>query len=89
MHTSPFLIGVIFLAALIPAMLIAVVLFLALYSWPAINFNGVGFLFRTTWNLGNLYADPVMVRGMQVPMHAQYGILVSSSAGSRHRRSRS
>jgi len=76
LHAKPFRIGTVCLAALIPGMLIAVVLFLALYSWPAIQFNGVGFLFRTTWNLGNLYADPVMVRGMQVPIHAQYGILV-------------
>jgi phosphate transport system permease protein len=75
-RTSPFRIGTIGLAAIIPGMLIAVVVFLALYSWPAINFNGVGFLFRDTWSLGNLYADPVTVRGAQVPIGAQYGILV-------------
>jgi len=76
LRTSPFRIGLIVLAAIIPGMLIAVVLFLALYSWPAIQFNGVGFLGGQTWNLGNLYADPVTIRGMQVPIGAQYGILV-------------
>ncbi len=61
---------------MIPASLAAVVLFLLLYAWPAIRFNGLGFLFSLTWNLGNLYADPVTVHGMQVPLAAHYGILV-------------
>ncbi len=76
MRTSPFRIGLVGLAGIIPGMLVAVVLFLAIYSWPAIHFNGIGFLFRETWNLGNLYADPVTRRGVQVPIGAQYGILV-------------
>jgi len=76
LRKSPFRIGLVGLAGIIPGMLIAVVLFLAIYSWPAIHFNGIGFLFRETWNLGNLYADPVTRRGVQVPIGAQYGILV-------------
>lgn len=59
----------------IPAILLAVVLFLAVYAWPAIRFNGVGFLVGKTWSLGNLYAEPVEVRGILVPHGAEYGIL--------------
>lgn len=47
-------------AGVLPLSLFAVVLFLTVYSWPAIVFNGWGFVARDTWNLGNLYADPVM-----------------------------
>ncbi len=64
------------ISALIPLALLAVFLFLTVYSWPAIRFNGFGFLFSQTWNLGNLYANPVHVRGMLVPPAAHYGIWV-------------
>ncbi len=63
-------------SALIPLALIAVFVFLTAYSWPAIRFNGFGFLFSNTWSLGNLYVNPVEVRGVQVPPGAHYGILV-------------
>ncbi|MGH7066407.1 MAG: phosphate ABC transporter permease subunit PstC [Acetobacteraceae bacterium] len=59
----------------IPAILLAVVLFLAVYAWPAIRFNGADFLVGRTWNLGNLYADPVKVGGALVAPGAEYGIL--------------
>ncbi len=62
-------------AGLVPASLFAIVLFLAIYSWPAMHFNGFGFVLRDTWNLGNLYGDPVIVRGTQVQPGATYGIL--------------
>ena len=64
------------ISALIPLALLAVFLFLTVYSWPAIRFNGFGFLFSQTWSLGNLYANPVHVRGMLVPPAAHYGIWV-------------
>ena len=64
------------ISALIPLALLAVFLFLTVYSWPAIRFNGFGFLFSQTWSLGNLYANPVQVRGMLVPPAAHYGIWV-------------
>ena len=76
MRTTPLRTGLTGFASLIPGILIAVVVFLAVYSWPAIRFNGVGFLFRQTWSLGNLYADPVTIAGTEVPIGAQYGILV-------------
>jgi phosphate transport system permease protein len=62
-------------AGALPASLVAVLLFLALYAWPAIHFNGWGFVVRDSWNLGNLYADPVDIAGMSVQPGAQYGIL--------------
>jgi phosphate transport system permease protein len=63
------------IAGALPASLAAVLLFLALYAWPAIHFNGWGFVVRDSWNLGNLYADPVEIAGMSVQPGAQYGIL--------------
>ncbi len=61
---------------MIPAALCAVVLFLAIYSAQAVGFNGFGFVSRITWDLGNMYSDPVTIRGVQVPPGASYGILV-------------
>ena len=62
-------------AGILPVTLAAIVLFLALSSWPAIHFNGWGFVVRDTWNLGNLYANPIMRHGFQVQPGATYGIL--------------
>ena len=63
------------MAGLLPLSLFAVVLFLALYSWPAVVFNGPGFVVGDMWNLGNLYANPVMRHGMMIQPGAHYGIL--------------
>lgn len=76
MKLRPFRLMVLGLSLLIPAALCAVVLFLLVYSGQAIAFNGLHFLFETNWNLGDLYGDPVTVRGVQVPPGANYGILV-------------
>ncbi|HUZ62498.1 MAG TPA: phosphate ABC transporter permease subunit PstC [Acetobacteraceae bacterium] len=76
MKLRPFRLTLLGLTCLIPAALGAVLLFLALFSWPAIRFNGIGFLLSETWSLGNLYADPVKQGGMLVPIGASYGILV-------------
>ncbi|MGH7119085.1 MAG: phosphate ABC transporter permease subunit PstC [Acetobacteraceae bacterium] len=73
---SPFRITLIALSTVIPGILTAVVLFLVVYAWPAIRFNGFGFLVQRTWSLGNLYANPVEVGGFQVLHGASYGILV-------------
>jgi len=62
-------------AGLLPASLVAVILFLAVYSWPAIRFNGLRFVVDGSWNLGNLYADPVQIGGASIPPGAHYGIL--------------
>jgi phosphate transport system permease protein len=62
-------------AGALPASLIAVVVFLAIYAWPAIRFNGFAFALHNTWNLGNLYADPVSLAGTAIQPGARYGIL--------------
>ena len=62
-------------AGILPATLIAILVFLAMYSWPAMHFNGWGFVIRDVWNLGNLYANPIMRHGVQVQPGATYGIL--------------
>jgi phosphate transport system permease protein len=42
---------------------------------PAIRFNGFHFVASNTWNLGNLYGNPVVVDGTQVAPGAHYGIV--------------
>src|SRR5271163_4684706 len=76
MKLRPFRLSVLGLSLLIPAALCAVVLFLLIYSAPAIGFNGLSFISGITWNLGDLYSDPVTTRGFSVPSGANYGILV-------------
>ncbi len=72
----PFRTSLLVLALLIPAALGAVVLFLAIYAGDAFTFNGLRFIFGTVWDLGNLYGNPVTVRGVSVPLGAHYGVLV-------------
>jgi phosphate transport system permease protein len=67
--------GLAIVAGLLPLSLVAVVVFLTIYAWPAMVFNGPSFLARDTWNLGNLYANPVLRHGMMIQPGAQYGIL--------------
>jgi phosphate transport system permease protein len=62
-------------AGALPASLVAVLIFLGLYAWPAIRFNGFHFLVSNNWNLGNLYANPITVHGMAIMPGAHYGIL--------------
>jgi len=76
MKIRPFRLSVLALSLLIPAALCAVILFLFIYSGQAIEFNGFGFVSRITWNLGDLYGDPVVTRGIMVPPGASYGIFV-------------
>jgi len=74
--TGPFRLTLIGLAGVIPVVIAAVFLFLVVYAWPAIQFNGIGFLLTKTWDLGNLYADPVEHHGVLAPIGATYGCLV-------------
>lgn len=76
MTLRPFRIALVLITSLIPLALLAVLVFLGRYSWPAITFNGWHFLYGHTWNLGNLYADPIVQRGQLAPIGANYGILV-------------
>lgn len=63
------------LGSLVAGSLIAIVLFLADYAWPAVRLNGFHFLTLNTWNLGSLYGNPVMVHGQMILPGAHYGIL--------------
>ncbi|HQU14622.1 MAG: phosphate ABC transporter permease subunit PstC [Gammaproteobacteria bacterium] len=63
------------IAASIPVIMLALFLFLTIYAWPAVRFNGLHFLYQDTWNLGRLYSDPISVGGQQVLPDADYGIL--------------
>jgi len=62
------------MASLLPLSLLALITFLTLYSWPAIQYNQFHFLWTNDWDLGNLYGNPVMEHGFQVMPHARYGI---------------
>lgn len=62
-------------AAILPLSLIAVLVFLIIYSAPAMPFNGLGFLVHNSWNLGNMYGTPVHEGGVLVLRGANYGIL--------------
>ncbi|MDE2268350.1 MAG: phosphate ABC transporter permease subunit PstC [Thiomonas sp.] len=68
--------GLLAVSTLIPLALLAVLVFLTTYSWPAIQFNGLHFLTTETWNLGNLYSNPVKRDGYEVAVGATYGIWV-------------
>jgi len=63
------------LAGIVGLSLIVIVVFLAIYAWPAVEFNGFHFLSQNNWNLGNLYADPITSHGRQILPGANYGIL--------------
>ncbi len=76
MSIRPFRLTMLGLSLLIPAALAAVVLFLFIFSAQAIFFNGLNFITQVTWDLGNMYGDPVMTRGVMVPPGASYGIAV-------------
>ena len=76
MQLKPFRLTLLGLSLLIPAALGAVTLFLLIFSWQAIGFNGLGFVTRVIWDLGDLYNDPVTTRGVLVPNGANYGIAV-------------
>lgn len=62
--------------AILPGVaLIAIVIFLADYAWPAVKLNGWRFITDNSWNLGSMYADPIMKDGQQILPGAHYGIL--------------
>jgi phosphate transport system permease protein len=63
------------LACIVGAALIVIVAFLAIYAWPAVRLNGLGFLYKDTWSLGRLYGNPITVHGQQILPGAHYGIL--------------
>jgi phosphate transport system permease protein len=63
-------------AAFLPlAALVAIVGVLAWKAYPAIGYNGLGFLWHTTWAPGNAYSNPVTTGGVLHPVGASYGAL--------------
>jgi phosphate transport system permease protein len=76
MKLRPFRLTLLGLSLLIPIALGAVVLFLLIFSWPAIFFSGFNFITHDFFNMGGIDMDPVTIRGVQVPPGADYGILV-------------
>ncbi|WP_248885274.1 phosphate ABC transporter permease subunit PstC [Igneacidithiobacillus siniensis] len=74
MKISVFRISLVGTASFLPLSLLALVIFLVTYSWPAIHYNGLDFLWTNDWNLGNLYGNPVEIHGQQVMPGARYGI---------------
>jgi phosphate transport system permease protein len=75
MKIRPFRLSVLGLSLIIPAALAAVLLFLVLYSGPAIFYNGVHFLTDITWNPGDT-DNPDVENGYLVPAGAEFGVLV-------------
>lgn len=55
--------------------LIAIVWFLADYAWPAVKLNGWKFITSNSWDLGSMYANPIMKHGQLLLPGAHYGIL--------------
>ncbi|MBU2765733.1 phosphate ABC transporter permease subunit PstC [Acidithiobacillus ferrivorans] len=74
MKIPVFRVSLIATASFLPLSLISLIVFLAIYSWPAIQFNQFHFLWTNDWNLGNLYGNPVTVHGTQIMPGAKYGI---------------
>lgn len=63
------------MAVILPLSLVAIAVFLTLYAWPAIHFNGWGFLVHNDWDLGRMYGNPIVKDGQTILPGASYGIL--------------
>ena len=63
------------LGGAIPISMIGIVVFLAIYAWPAVVLNGFAFLGGSEWNLGSAYGDPIVTNGVSVLPGAHYAIL--------------
>ncbi|HTV55334.1 MAG TPA: phosphate ABC transporter permease subunit PstC [Terriglobia bacterium] len=63
------------LGSIVGIALIAIVVFLCIYAWPAVHFNGIKFLVENNWSLGNQYAEPIVKNGQQILPGENFGIL--------------
>jgi phosphate transport system permease protein len=62
--------------ATVPVIALGAVLVVLLWkAYPAIKYNGWGFLTRTTWRPGNAYSNPVKTGGVLHPVAVSYGAL--------------
>ncbi len=65
------------MAAVSFAVIFLMLAFLVIYAYPAIRFNGLGFLTGTIWNIGNQYGSgSVSHNGYAAMPGAQFGALV-------------
>lgn len=63
-------------AASIPVLIFAILVFIFQYSLPAISFNGFGFFTRITWDIGNLNAATFITRnGVKGLPGASFGVV--------------
>lgn len=64
------------IAALLPlATLVAIIGVLVDNAWPAVKFNGPGFLTRSAWQPGSTYSNAIRTHGVLHPAGASYGAL--------------
>jgi phosphate transport system permease protein len=64
------------LAGTVPLLaLVAVMVALVAKALPAMRYNGFGFLGRSRWDVGGLYASPIVTHGVRHPPGASYGAL--------------
>lgn len=64
------------LAGTVPLLaLLAVVVALVTKALPALRYNGLGFVSRSKWDVGGLYANPIVTNGVRHPPGASYGAL--------------
>jgi len=61
-------------AGVLPACLVIIFGFLVIYAWPAIGYNGLDFITKSTWNTGDVYSAPVIQHGVLAPPGAQFNI---------------
>ena len=64
-----------FIATVPVIALVSVLVVLLWKAYPAIRYNGWGFLTRTTWRPGNAYATAVKTGGVLHPVGVSYGAL--------------
>ena len=65
------------MAAVTAALVFLIAIFLAVYAFPAIRFNGLDFLTTLTWNMGNQYGGgPVARNGIAGMPGASFGVVV-------------
>ncbi len=67
-----------FIGAAFPTIaVIFIVAVLLVNAIPSIRYNGLGFLYHTSWNFGNFYGDNPIIQknGVAAPVGASYGAL--------------
>jgi phosphate transport system permease protein len=63
------------LGSVVALAFVMIVVFLTVYSGPALRLNGWHFLTNNSWDLGSQYGTPITVNGHQILPGAHFGIL--------------